>query len=90
MDLYDQATQDACSPAVLCPLLNQTLLFFFFTFIYFLLCWVFIALHGLSLVAVSGVYSSLQYTGFSLLWLLLFLTTGSGHMGFNGCSTQAR
>ena len=57
MDLYDQATQDACSPAVLCPLLNQTLLFFFFTFIYFLLCWVFIAVRRLSPVAASGAYS---------------------------------
>ena len=30
------------------------------------LCWVFIAAHGLSLVAESGGYSSLQCTGFSL------------------------
>ena len=45
-------------------------------FIYFWLCWVFIAAHGLSLVAVSGDYSSLCYTGFSSWWLLLLGSTG--------------
>ena len=35
-------------------------------FIYFWLRWVFVAVRGLPLVAVSGVYSSLQCTGFSL------------------------
>ena len=50
-------------------------LFFKFLFIY--LCmyvwlrWVFVAARGLSLVAVSRVYSSLQCAGFSLWWLLL-------------------
>ena len=35
------------------------------------LYWVFVAVRGLSLVAVSGGYSSLRCTGFSLRWLLL-------------------
>ena len=43
--------------------------FFFFNklfvclFIYFWLCWVFVAARGLSLVVVSGGYSLLQCTG---------------------------
>ena len=66
------------SPRVKC------LLFFFFKlilFIYFWLRWVFIAAHGLSLVAVSRGYSSLRCTGFSLRWLLLLQSTGSRHAG---------
>ena len=39
---------------------------FIYLFIYFLLFWVFAAAGGLSLVAVSWGYSSLQHTGFSL------------------------
>ena len=38
---------------------------------YFWLCWVFVAAPGLSLVAVSGVYSSSRRASFSLQWLLL-------------------
>ena len=37
----------------------------------FWLCWVFVAACGLSLVAASRGYSSLQRAGFSLWWLLL-------------------
>ena len=44
---------------------------------YVWLCWVFIAAHGLSLVAASRGYSSLQCVGFSLRWLLLWRSTGS-------------
>ena len=44
-----------------------------FTFIYFGVHWVFVALLGLSLVAESG--------DFSLWWLLLW-STGSRHVGF--------
>ena len=43
----------------------------FLRFIYFWLCWVFIAAHRLSLVAASRGYSSLWCAGFSLRWLLL-------------------
>ena len=42
----------------------------FLFFNYFWLCWVFVVAHGLSLVAASGGYSSLQCAGFSLWWLL--------------------
>ena len=62
----------------------------FFLFIYFWLHWVFIAAHGLSLVAASGGYSSLQCTGFSLRWLLLLQSTSSRHAGFSSCGAWAR
>ena len=65
--------------------------FFFLIFkIYFWLCWVFVAARGLSLVVVSGSYSSLQCTGFSLQWLLLLWSTGSRYAGFSSCSMQAQ
>ena len=57
--------------------------------IYFWLHWVFVAVHGLSLVAVSGGYSSLWCTGFSLRWLLLLQSMGSRRPGFRGCGSQA-
>ena len=50
--------------------------------------WVFIALLGLSLAAVSRAYSSLRYTGFSLQWLLLLRSTSS-RAQFSSCGTQA-
>ena len=43
----------------------------------------------LSLVVVSGGYSSLQCTGFSLHWLLLLWSTGSRRAGFSSCSIWA-
>ena len=52
----------------------------FFKLIYFWLCWVFVAVHGLSLVVASGGCSSLQCAGFSLRWLLLLQSTGSRHV----------
>ena len=52
-----------------------------FLFIYFWLHWVFIAAHGLSLVASSKGYSSLWCVGYSLLWLLLSRSTGSRYAG---------
>ena len=58
--------------------------FFFFLInlrIYFWLRWVFVAACGLSLVAVSGGYSSLRCMGFSLRWLLLLRSTGSRRAG---------
>ena len=60
--------------------LRPTLLDFFFL-IHFWLRWVFVAAHGLSLVAASGGYSSLRCTGFSLWWLLLLRSTGSRRVG---------
>ena len=62
----------------------------FYLFIYFWLHWVFVAAHGLSLVAASGDYSSLWCTGFSLRWLLLSWGMGSRHAGFSSCNTQAQ
>ena len=47
-------------------------------------------LRGLSLVAVSGGYSSLWCMGFSLWWLLLLQSTGSRHTGFSSCSMRAQ
>ena len=41
-------------------------LFFFLKILFFWLRWVFVAVRGLSLVAASGGYSSLQCVGFSL------------------------
>ena len=62
----------------------------FLKFIYFWLRWVFVAAHGLSLVAVRGSYSLLWCTGFSLRWLLLFQSMGSRCTGFSTCGTRAQ
>ena len=61
-----------------------------FIYIYFWLCWVFVAACRLSLVAVSRVYSLLQCAGFSLQWLLLLRSMGSRCAGFRSCGTQAQ
>ena len=50
---------------------------------------VFIALYGLSLIAVSGGYSSLWYMGFSFRCLLLLQSTVSRHVGFSSCGAWA-
>ena len=47
-------------------------------FIYFWLRWVFVAVHGLSLVVASGGHSSLRWVGFSLWWLLLLRSRAPG------------
>ena len=57
--------------------------------IYFWLCWIFVAVRGLSLVAASGSYSSLWWAGFSLRWLLLLRSTGSRCAGFSSCGMRA-
>ena len=49
----------------------------------------FVAVRGLSLVVVSGSYSSLQCAGFSSWWLLLG-SVGSRRAGFCSCGTQAQ
>ena len=61
----------------------------FILFIYFWLYWVFVAVHGLSLVAASRGYSCLQRIGFSLQWFLLLQSTGSRHAGFSSCGLRA-
>ena len=50
---------------------------YLFIYFYFWLRWVFVAGHGLSLVAASRGYSSLRCAGFSVQWLLLLWSTGS-------------
>ena len=69
---------------------------FIYLFIYLWLCWVFIAVCGLCLVAVSGGYSSLQCAGFSLWcagfslkWLLLLRTRGSRCVDVSSCGSHS-
>ena len=54
---------------------TNVMCFFFFNFIYlfvyFWLCWVFVSVRGLSLVAASGGHFSLWCAGLSLSWPLL-------------------
>ena len=57
------------------------LLKFIYLFIYFLLCWVFVSVRGLSLVAASGGHSSLRCAGLSLSRPLLLRSTGSRRAG---------
>ena len=66
------------------------LYFFKIYLFYFWLHWVFVVAHGVSLVVVSGGYSSLQCAGFSLQWLLLLRSMGSRHMSFSSCDMQAQ
>ena len=73
-----------------CPKKFLFKFYLFYLLIYFWLHRVFIAARGLSLVVVSGGYSLLQCTGFSLQWLLLLRSTGSRHAGFSSCSTRAQ
>ena len=56
---------------------------------YFWLCWVFVAVCGLPLVAATRGYSLLWCAGFSLSWLLLLQSTGSRSAGFSSCGTWA-
>ena len=60
-----------------------------FIYFYFWLCWVFIAVHRLSLVGASGGHSLLWCTDFSLRCLLLLRSTGSRHVGFSSCDSWA-
>ena len=63
---------------------------FIILFIYLWLCWVFIAVRGLSLVVASGGYSSLRCVGFSLRWLPQLQSMGSRCTGFSSCGTWAQ
>ena len=69
---------------------SHSLFIYIYKFIYLRLCWVFVAVHGLSLVVASRGYSSLRCGGFSLWWLLLLWSTGSRHVGFSCCGTWAQ
>ena len=55
--------------------------FFKKLFVYLWLCWVFVSVRGLSLVAASGGHSSLRCAGLSLSWPLLLQSTGSRRAG---------
>ena len=59
------------------------IIFFFLInlFIYFWLCWVFVSVRGLSLVAASGGHSSSRCTGLSPSRPLLLRSTGSRRAG---------
>ena len=77
------------------PLVTFLFSSFFKNFVYFIYfifgCIGSSLLHvGFSLVAASRGYSSLQCTGFSFWWLLLFRSTGSRHVGFSSCGTRAQ
>ena len=54
---------------------------FIYLFIYFWLCWVFVSVRGLSLVAASGGHSSSPCVGLSLSQPLLLWSTGSRRAG---------
>ena len=54
---------------------------FFFIYIYFWLCWVFVSVRGLSLVAASGGHSSSRCVRLSLSRPLLLRSTGSRRAG---------
>ena len=54
---------------------------FLIVFIYFWLCWIFVSVRGLSLVAASGGHSSSRCAGLSLLRPLLLRSTGSRRTG---------
>ena len=54
---------------------------FIYLFVCFWLCWVFVSVRGLSLVAASRGHSSLRCAGLSLTWPLLLRSTGSRRAG---------
>ena len=54
---------------------------FIYLFIYLWLCWVFVSVRGLSLIAASGGHSSSWCAGLSLLRPLLVRSTGSRRAG---------
>ena len=55
--------------------------FKFYLFIYLWLCWVFVSVRGLSLIAASGGHSSSRCAGLSLWRPLLLWSTGSRRAG---------
>ena len=57
------------------------ILYILFFYFYFCVCWVFVSVRGLSLVAARGGHSSSRCAGFSLSRPLLLLSTGSRRAG---------
>ena len=74
---WDQA-RDLCLPLGTTSTLFKK---FLFIYIYFWLCWVFVSVWGLSLVAASGGHSSSRCAGLSLSRPLLLRSTGSRRTG---------
>ena len=60
---------------------SVSIFFKIYLFIYLWLCWVFVSVRGLSLVAASGGHSSSQCAGLSLSRPLLLQSTGSRRTG---------
>ena len=61
---------------------NMIIYLFVYLFIYYLwVCWVFVSVRGLSLVAASGGHSSSRCAGLSLSRPLLLRSTGSRRVG---------
>ena len=80
MDQEEAAANQTLTAVLYSKLVSQPLKVFFFLiilFIYFWLCWVFVSVRGLSLVAASGGHSSSRCAGLSLSWPLLLRSTGS-------------
>ena len=63
------------------PIFQQSFFFFFNLFIYVWLCWVFVSVRGLSLVAASGGHSSSRCADLSPSRPLLLRSTGSRRAG---------
>ena len=84
---YSQAYRDFTSMlSTCCSLFLFFLNKFIYLFIYFWVCWVFVSVRGLSLVAASGGHSSSRCAGLSLsqpllLRPLLLRSTGSRRAG---------
>ena len=60
-----------------------------FFFFFFWLCWVFVAVKGLSLVVVSRGYSLVAMLGFLIVVASLVVERGLWSVGFSNCGTQA-
>ena len=63
---------------------------YLFIYLFMTVFWVFVVVHRLSLFVATGGYSLLRCAGFSLRWLLLLRSMGSGHARFSSCSTHAQ
>ena len=93
LHFYKKSTRGPISPVCAYDLVTVFFGFFkiifLFCFVLFWLRWVFVAAHGLSLVAASGGYSSLRCAGLSLRWPLPLQSMGSRHAGFSSCGSRA-
>ena len=62
-------------------LLAPLIIIYLFIYLFIWLCWVFVSVQGLPLVAASGGHSSLRCAGLSLSWSLLLQSTGFRRTG---------